>query len=229
MPKQPRHWGSLLYLCCLCSLRWRTRRRYPVGMMLYTWRPSSNNHLFEPPKSQSWTHSRWFRLWFKRVSLLLNSRYLISFNSRLNQIAVLRFTYMYSKMNNYNTGSGLLYNSICFSSFLDLPQSSLSVCPFLWCCYLLGWHHLFSDSRLLWFSILWSRWDSLYGTFCWLFLEKLHINFWCKNKYTAISRKVVGKSDRDNPERYCGWFELTVFQRNLKEWLERPWTYVCKC
>ena len=26
-----------------------------------------------------------------------------------------------------------------------------------------------------------------------------------------------------------GGFELTVFQRNLKEWLERPWTYVCKC
>ena len=24
--------------------------------------------------------------------------------------------------------------------------------------------------------------------------------------YTAISRKVVGKSTRDNPERYCGWF-----------------------
>ena len=22
---------------------------------------------------------------------------------------------------------------------------------------------------------------------------------------TAISRKVVGKSARDNPERYCGW------------------------
>ena len=25
-------------------------------------------------------------------------------------------------------------------------------------------------------------------------------------EYTAISRKVVGKSARDNPERYCGWF-----------------------
>ena len=24
--------------------------------------------------------------------------------------------------------------------------------------------------------------------------------------YTAISRKVVGKSARDNHERYCGWF-----------------------
>ena len=27
-----------------------------------------------------------------------------------------------------------------------------------------------------------------------------------KYRYTAISRKVVGKSARDNPERYCGWF-----------------------
>ena len=35
--------------------------------------------------------------------------------------------------------------------------------------------------------------------------------------YTAISRKVVGKSARDNPERYCGWpFEFTV-ERMAKE------------
>ena len=27
-----------------------------------------------------------------------------------------------------------------------------------------------------------------------------------RSTYTAISRKVVGKSARDNPERYCGWF-----------------------
>ena len=35
---------------------------------------------------------------------------------------------------------------------------------------------------------------------------------------TAISRKVVGKSARDNPERHCGWFwVLFFFQRKLKE------------
>ena len=28
----------------------------------------------------------------------------------------------------------------------------------------------------------------------------------CRMKYTAISRKVVRKRARDNPERYCGWF-----------------------
>ena len=36
-------------------------------------------------------------------------------------------------------------------------------------------------------------------------------------QYTGISRKVVGG------------FEFTVLQRNLKEWHERPWTYVCDC
>ena len=29
--------------------------------------------------------------------------------------------------------------------------------------------------------------------------------FYCSVQYTAISRKVVGKSARENPERYCGW------------------------
>ena len=29
---------------------------------------------------------------------------------------------------------------------------------------------------------------------------------WTDCLYTAISRKVVGKSAHDNPERYCGWF-----------------------
>ena len=28
------------------------------------------------------------------------------------------------------------------------------------------------------------------------------------HEYTSVSRKVVGKSSRDNPERYCGWFCL---------------------
>ena len=24
-------------------------------------------------------------------------------------------------------------------------------------------------------------------------------------------------------------FEFTIFQRNFKEWQEKPWTYVCEC
>ena len=39
--------------------------------------------------------------------------------------------------------------------------------------------------------------------------------------YTAVSRKVVGKSIRDNPERYCEWFwvlcSLKKFERMARE------------
>ena len=34
--------------------------------------------------------------------------------------------------------------------------------------------------------------------------------------YTAISRKVVGKSARDNPERYCGWFWVHCFSKKFE-------------
>ena len=34
--------------------------------------------------------------------------------------------------------------------------------------------------------------------------------------YTAISRKVVGKSARDNPERYCGWFWVHSFTKKFE-------------
>ena len=36
------------------------------------------------------------------------------------------------------------------------------------------------------------------------------------NLYTAISRKVVGKSARDNPERHCGWFLVHCFSRKFE-------------
>ena len=40
-------------------------------------------------------------------------------------------------------------------------------------------------------------------------------------RYTAVSRKVVGKSARDNPERYCGWFWVLCstkkFERMARE------------
>ena len=35
--------------------------------------------------------------------------------------------------------------------------------------------------------------------------------------YTAISRKVFGRSARDNPESIVGGFELPFLKRNLKE------------
>ena len=31
------------------------------------------------------------------------------------------------------------------------------------------------------------------------------------------------------PKGAVGGFEFTVLQINLKEWHERPWTYVCEC
>ena len=34
--------------------------------------------------------------------------------------------------------------------------------------------------------------------------------------YTAVSRKVVEKSARDNLERYCGWFFLRVLKESNK-------------
>ena len=33
---------------------------------------------------------------------------------------------------------------------------------------------------------------------------------------TAISRMLVGKSARDNPERYCGWFWVLCSSRKFK-------------
>ena len=35
--------------------------------------------------------------------------------------------------------------------------------------------------------------------------------------HAAISKGIVGD------------FEFTVFRKNFKEWLEKPWTYVCEC
>ena len=31
------------------------------------------------------------------------------------------------------------------------------------------------------------------------------------------------------PKGIVGGFKFTVLQRNLKEWQERPWEYVCEC
>ena len=51
-------------------------------------------------------------------------------------------------------------------------------------------------------------------------LAKFKLN---SKSYTAISRKVFGKSACDNPERYCGWFRVGI----LKKWHEKPWTDIC--
>ena len=38
---------------------------------------------------------------------------------------------------------------------------------------------------------------------------------WFKKSYAAVSRKVVGKSARDNPKRYCGWFKSALFSKEI--------------
>ena len=47
--------------------------------------------------------------------------------------------------------------------------------------------------------------------------------------HTAISRKVVVKVYATILKGIVDGFEFSVLQRNLKEWHERPWTYVCEC
>ena len=44
--------------------------------------------------------------------------------------------------------------------------------------------------------------------------------------YTAVSRKVVGKSARDNPERYCGWFLVHCFSKKFQR-MAREATDIC--
>ena len=44
--------------------------------------------------------------------------------------------------------------------------------------------------------------------------------------YTAVSRKVVGKSARDNPERYCGWFCLPCSPKKFER-IAREATDIC--
>ena len=39
---------------------------------------------------------------------------------------------------------------------------------------------------------------------------------WRHHRGTAISRKVVGKIARDNPERYCGWFLVYCFSMKFQ-------------
>ena len=44
--------------------------------------------------------------------------------------------------------------------------------------------------------------------------------------YTAISRRVVGKSARDNPERYCGWFRAPYSSKKFEK-TAREATDIC--
>ena len=50
--------------------------------------------------------------------------------------------------------------------------------------------------------------------------------------YTSIQlfrERLSDKVHKTTAKDIVGGFEFTVFQRNLEEWQERPWTYVCEC
>ena len=50
--------------------------------------------------------------------------------------------------------------------------------------------------------------------------------------YTSIQlfrERLSDKVHATTPKGIVGGFEFTVFQRNLEEGQERPWTYVCEC
>ena len=62
-----------------------------------------------------------------------------------------------------------------------------------------------------------------------VFIKKEAVKF--RNKffalpYTAVSRKIVGKSARDNPGRYCGWFCLPCSPKEI-EIMAREATDIC--
>ena len=60
----------------------------------------------------------------------------------------------------------------------------------------------------------------------------LHKPSWWKENLVRIQLFREMSSDKvhaTNPKGIVGCLEFTVFQRNLKEWQERPWTYVCEC
>ena len=41
--------------------------------------------------------------------------------------------------------------------------------------------------------------------------------------------RLSDKVHATTPKCIVGGLTFTVFQRNLKQWQDRPWTYVCEC
>ena len=46
------------------------------------------------------------------------------------------------------------------------------------------------------------------------------------DQFTAIRERLSEKVHATIPKGIVGGFEFTVLQTSLKEWRERPWTYV---
>ena len=57
-------------------------------------------------------------------------------------------------------------------------------------------------------------------------------SFWNTEMTLCIQlfrERLSDKVHATTPKCIVGGLEFTVFQRNLKQWQERPWTYVCEC
>ena len=56
--------------------------------------------------------------------------------------------------------------------------------------------------------------------------------FWCTKgrvRLQLFRERLSEKVQATIPKGIVGGFKFTVLQRNLKEWQERPWEYVCEC
>ena len=65
-------------------------------------------------------------------------------------------------------------------------------------------------------------------------VTRLLPNTHCGDSYVSVrlqlfQERLSEKVHATIPKGIVGGFEFTVFQRSLKEWHERPWTYVCEC
>ena len=65
-------------------------------------------------------------------------------------------------------------------------------------------------------------------------VTRLLPNAHCGDSYVSVRlqlsrERLSEKVHATIPKGIVGGFEFTVFQRSLKEWHERPWTYVCEC
>ena len=67
---------------------------------------------------------------------------------------------------------------------------------------------------------------------CVAVIEKVNYLKNCVCFYLCIQlfqEKLLEKVHATIPKGIVGGFQFTGFQRNFKEWQERPWTYVCEC
>ena len=105
--------------------------------------------------------------------------------------------------------------------------------------------------------VSWNLW--LFFNYCWVYLmSSFESVYWrvrityrplrspkfCSFKYRSYTKQNMTKSSELHklirerlpekvhatiPKGIVGGFEFAVLHRNLKEWHERPWAYVCEC